>query len=196
MVDTTSHPDHLDEGASSGRDAAHPVSSTPTGPGDGRRPGTTNPHRSRVRALKVLFQADVRDRDPSVAAAQIATDPAALALLDDEDDEDDDATAPAGAGGLDDYARTLVDGVAMTRHRLDEIIGAHSHRWDVARMPIVDRNILRLATWELLREDTSAAVVIDEALELAKDLSTDKSHRFINGVLEAVRRDRATLSLD
>lgn len=171
MVDTTSDPDRIDD--------------------DARRPGTRNPHRSRVRALKVLFQADVRDRDPSLAVAQIATDPAALALLDDQDDGHD-----PGAGGLDDYARALVDGVATTRSRLDEIIGAHSHRWDVARMPVVDRNILRLATWELLHEDTSPAVVIDEALELAKDLSTDKSHRFINGVLEAVRRDRGSLSLD
>lgn len=203
MVDTTSHHDHVDAPSGpAGSDTAAP-DSTPapsvaegTGEGTGdrtgeaRRPGTTNPHRSRVRALKVLFQADVRDRDPSLAAAQIATDPAALALLDDEDDD------AAGAGGLDDYARALVDGVATSRHRLDEIIGAHSHRWDVARMPIVDRNILRLATWELLHEDTSAAVVIDEALELAKDMSTDKSHRFVNGVLEAVRRERATLSLD
>lgn len=188
MVDTTDHRDHRHAGASSESGASDTTQDH--GTGQARRPGTTNPHRSRVRALKVLFQADVRDRDPSLAAAQIATDPAALALLDDEDDD------AAGAGGLDDYARVLVDGVATTRHRLDEIIGTHAHRWDVARMPIVDRNILRLATWELLHEDTSAAVVIDEALELAKDLSTDKSHRFINGVLEAVRRERATLSLD
>jgi len=160
----------------------------PSGDVEARRPGTTDPHRSRARALKVLFQADVRDRDPSLTVAQIATDPAALALLDDADDESE-----AGAGGLDDYARVLVDGVATSSTRLDEIIGSHSHRWDVDRMPIVDRNILRLATWELLHEDTSPAVVIDEALELAKELSTDKSHRFINGVLEAVRRDRATL---
>lgn len=153
-----------------------------------RRPGTRDPHRSRVRALKILFQADVRDRDPSLAVAEIATDPEALALLDDRDDDSDTAE-----GDLDAYARVLVDGVATSRHRLDEIIGSHSHRWDVARMPIVDRNILRLGTWELLHQDTSPAVVIDEALELAKELSTEKSHRFINGVLEAVRRDRATL---
>ncbi len=159
-----------------------------TGDPEARRPGTTDPHRSRARALKVLFQADVRDRDPSLTVAQIATDPDALALLDDADDESE-----AGEGGLDDYARVLVDGVATSATRLDEIIGSHSHRWDVDRMPIVDRNILRLATWELLNQDTSPAVVIDEALELAKELSTDKSHRFINGVLEAVRRDRAAL---
>lgn len=153
-----------------------------------RRPGTRDPHRSRVRALKILFQADVRDRDPSLAVAEIAIDPEALALLDDRDDDSDVA-----GGDLDAYARVLVDGVATSRHRLDEIIGSHSHRWDVARMPIVDRNILRLGTWELIHQDTAAAVVIDEALELAKELSTEKSHRFINGVLEAVRRDRATL---
>lgn len=165
---------------------ATPLTTTTQPTADARRPGTRDPHRSRVRALKVLFQADVRDRDPSMALAQIAIDPAARALL---DDQDDDTTPGTGDDQFDEYARTLVDGVAMSRTSLDDLIGKHAHRWDVARMPIVDRNILRLATWELLHQDTSPAVVIDEALELAKELSTDKSHRFINGVLEAVRRD-------
>lgn len=159
--------------------------------GEPPRPGTRDPHRSRTRALKVLFQADVRDQDASLAVAEIATDPAALALLDDLDDDGD-----LPGDGIDDYARRLVDGVATTRTRLDEVIGERAHRWEVDRMPIVDRNILRLGTWELLYEDTAPAVVIDEALELAKDLSTDKSSSFVNGVLEAVRRDLATLRDD
>lgn len=157
-----------------------------------RRPGTHDPHRSRMRALKVLFQADLRDRDVSLTAAQIALDPVAVALLDDNDDSD----ARPDTDGLDDYARQLIDGVATQRHRLDEVIGRFSHRWDVDRMPVVDRNILRLATWELLHEEVAAAVVIDEALELAKELSTENSHRFINGVLEAVRRERPSLRED
>lgn len=155
--------------------------------GGDRRPGTRDPHGSRRRALKVLFQADLRDRDPSQVVAAIASDPDAGRLLDDHDRDDED---PAAGDGIDDYARHLVDGVAASRRRLDEVIGTHSHHWEVERMPIVDRNILRLATWELLHEDLAPAVVIDEALELAKELSTEQSHRFINGVLEAVRRDR------
>lgn len=162
---------------------------------DQRRPGTRNPHQSRVRALKVLFQADLRGEDPSATVAGIATDPAAVALLDDLDvDGADEATGDAtGDDGLDDYARTLIDGVAQRRHALDRIISRFSHRWEVNRMPVVDRNILRLGAWELLFEDVSAAVVIDEALELAKQHSTDASHRFVNGILEAVRRDATDL---
>ncbi|MBY5164042.1 transcription antitermination factor NusB [Salsipaludibacter albus] len=146
-----------------------------------------------MRALKVLFQADLRDRDPSATIAEIAVDPAAVALLDDLDDEQAVDGAP-----MDDYARVLVDGVARHRHALDGMIGRYSHRWEVARMPVIDRNILRMATWELLAEDVSAAVVIDEALELAKELSTDASHRFVNGILEAIRRhaDQLRVELD
>lgn len=155
---------------------------------DARRPGTRDPHRSRVRALKVLFQADVRDRDLSLTLAEIVTDPAAVALLDDPDDGGRIAVAD-----LDVYARRLVDGVASRCRDLDDIIGRYSHRWSVPRMPVVDRNILRLAAWELLFEDTSPPVVIDEALELAKELSTEKSHRFVNGILEAIRRDLGAL---
>ncbi len=123
-----------------------------------------------MRALKVLFQADLRDRDPSATIARIAVDPAAVALLDDLDDEQVPGGRDDGDRPLDDYARVLVDGVARHRHALDGIIGRYSHRWEVARMPVIDRNILRMATWELLAEDVSAAVVIDEALELAKEL--------------------------
>lgn len=158
---------------------------------DQPRPGTRNPHQSRVRALKVLFQADLRGEDLSATVAGIAIDPAAVALLDDLDvDGADDAP---GDDGLDDYARTLIDGVALRRHAIDRILSRFSHRWEVNRMPVVDRNILRLGAWELLFEDVSPAVVIDEALELAKQHSTDASHRFVNGILEAVRRDAADL---
>lgn len=148
----------------------------------------------------MLFQADLRDRDPSRVLAAITVDPDASRLLDDDDQqgvEGGDAVDVEGGDrvdeGADDYARHLVDGVATSRHRLDEVIGRYSHHWEVERMPIVDRNILRLATWELLHEELAPAVVINEALELAKELSTEHSHRFVNGVLEAVRQDRDRL---
>jgi transcription antitermination protein NusB len=74
---------------------------------------------------------------------------------------------------------------------LDDVLGEHSEGWTVDRMPPVDRAVLRLALYELLvREDVPDAVVIDEAVELAKSLSTDESPRFVNGVLGRVLRER------
>lgn len=165
--------------ADAGHDTDHP------------RPGTRHPHRARARALKVLFQADLRGQDPHAALERVAEDRAALALLDDldpQDASDEPSVPPADVEPLDDYTRTLVDGVAEHAHALDETIEKFAHRWSVPRMPAVDRNILRLATYELLHEDTPAAIVIDEALELAKDLSTERSSPYINGVLESIRK--------
>lgn len=158
-----------------------------TGAGGTPRPGTTDPRRSRQRALKVLFQADLRGQDPRDALAAILADPDAAAML---DDADADEGAPE-AVVVDDYAVRLVEGVARHRPDLDRLIEKFARRWTVARMPVVDRNVLRLGAYELLHEQLSSAVVIDEALELAKALSTDNSARFVNGVLESVRRWRA-----
>lgn len=165
----------------------------PTDPDtDHPRPGTRHPRRARTRALKVLYQADLRAQDPRRTLDQVDGDLEALALLDDLDPESqDESEAPvvrSEAEPLDEYTRTLVRGVADNLASLDETIEEFAHRWSVPRMPAVDRNILRLATYELLHEDTPAAIVIDEALELAKDLSTEKSSPYINGVLESIRR--------
>ncbi len=157
---------------------------TDTPQADGPRPGTTDPRRSRQRALKILFQADLRGQDPRDALAAIQGDPRASAMLDDVD-ADELATEVVA---VDDYAATLVEGVATHAPELDRLIEKFARRWTVARMPVVDRNVLRLGAYELLHEDLSSAVVIDEALELAKALSTDNSARFVNGVLESVRR--------
>ena len=154
------------------------------GLGGAPRPGTTDPRRSRQRALRILFQADLRGQDPRDALAAIVDDPDAMAMLDDVDAEE--PVAPAT--DVDAYAARLVEGVAVHRPDLDRLIEKFARRWTVARMPVVDRNVLRLGAYELLHEDLSPAVVIDEALELAKALSTDNSARFVNGVLESVRR--------
>ena len=84
----------------------------------------------------------------------------------------------------------------MTAHRarLDEILTQYSDGWTIARMPGVDRAVLRLGLFELLwRDDVPHAVVIDEAVELVKNLSTDESPRFVNGVLARALKDRETL---
>ena len=85
---------------------------------------------------------------------------------------------------------TLVRGVAEHRERLDDAIAAKATGWPLARMPMVDLNVLRLGAFELAeRPDVPVAVVIDEAVELAKRFSTDDSGRFVNGVLSALARE-------
>lgn len=88
---------------------------------------------------------------------------------------------------INDYTRQLVEGVAANVERLDALIAENARGWTLDRMPIVDRNLLRIAAFEITDvEDVPAAVAIAEAVELAKELSTDDSPNFINGVLSAI----------
>jgi N utilization substance protein B len=83
----------------------------------------------------------------------------------------------------------LVVGVAEHRTRIDELITAHSHAWSIDRMATTDRNVLRMSTFELLgRSEVPTAVIINEAVELAKRYGTDDSGRFVNGMLSAIAR--------
>jgi N utilization substance protein B len=87
----------------------------------------------------------------------------------------------------DELTATLVDGVVANGERIDAAIAAKAEGWELRRMPLLDLNVLRIAAFELLgRPDVPVAVVIDEAVELAKRFSTDKSGRFVNGVLAAL----------
>ncbi|MFM8752631.1 MAG: transcription antitermination factor NusB [Actinomycetota bacterium] len=86
-----------------------------------------------------------------------------------------------------DFTKELVDGVEQNRRKIDELIITYSQGWDMDRMPVIDRNILRLAIYEILwSADVPQAVAINEALELAQTLSTDESSKYINGVLSKV----------
>jgi len=88
---------------------------------------------------------------------------------------------------VQEYARSLVTGVAEHSADIDALLSGYAGDWPLARMPSVDRAILRLAAYELLYcPDIPAAVAIDEAVELAKSLSTDESPAFVNGVLARV----------
>ncbi|HEY7111317.1 MAG TPA: transcription antitermination factor NusB [Thermoanaerobaculia bacterium] len=90
------------------------------------------------------------------------------------------------------FAERLVTGTLANRGDLDDLISKQADNWRLARMPVVDRNILRLALFELLHEpDTPHPVVIDEALEIAKRYSTPRSSQFINGILDGVLKARA-----
>lgn len=124
--------------------------------------------KARKRALDVLFEADQRRAEPIATLEQWVTRA--------------DPPVPL-------YAQTLVVGVAENIARIDELLSACAEGWSIDRMPSVDRAVLRLAVYELLwRDDIPTAVAIDEAVELAKSLSTDDSPTFVNGVLSQVVR--------
>jgi N utilization substance protein B len=121
---------------------------------------------SRRRALSILYEADLLE--------QPITE-----VLDRHLDVREDPP--------DGYAVELVRGVSSLRGELDERIGAAAENWTIQRMPLVDRNVLRLASYELVaRPEVPTAVALDEAIELAKLLSTTDSGRFVNGVLGRV----------
>jgi len=95
-----------------------------------------------------------------------------------------------------DYTELLVNGVEGKRSRIDEIISMRAKDWDLDRMPVVDRNILRVGVLELLwGEQIPEEVAISESVELAKTLSTEDSATYINGVLSAIREIKKDLSL-
>lgn len=91
-----------------------------------------------------------------------------------------------------DQARTLVEGTTRYRPEIDELIRSQADNWRLERMPVVDRNILRLAVYEMLhRPDVPKLVVLDEAIELAKRYGSDQSSRFVNGLLDGLLKQRA-----
>lgn len=158
-----------------------------------RRTDTSDPRRSRQRALRVLYQADLRGTSPQEVLDRLDADPRSRSMLDDVDPLDvlDAADVSVDSPPIDGFARQLVLGVAEHCDEIDALISRFARRWSIRRMPVVDRTVLRLATYELLHESTPPAVVIDEAVNAAKTLSTDDSGRYINGVLESVRKDLA-----
>jgi len=89
------------------------------------------------------------------------------------------------------FSDRLVEGTIENVERIDELLAGHAEHWRLPRMATVDRNILRMATYELLHETgTPCAVVINEALEVARKFSTHESILFINGILDSIRKER------
>jgi N utilization substance protein B len=144
-------------------------------------------HASRQLALQVLYAMEL-----ATAARPGATPPRTASPQ-----ADDVFEAVAGNFDLPEgaraFAKELVCGVTQRREELDALLGHHAENWRVERMAVVDRNVLRLAAYELTRTDTPASVVIDQAIELARRFGDDPSPAFVNGVLDAVARslDRA-----
>lgn len=128
--------------------------------------------KARKRALDVLYAADMRSGGST-------TD-----LLADQHE----------GGQVNPYTVELVEGVAAHRERLDEVIAGYLEGWTLTRMPAVDRNVLRIATYEILFvDDTPDAVAVSEAIHLVRDLSTDESPAYVNGVLGNIVRNRDSL---
>ncbi len=133
-------------------------------------------HRSRQRALQVLFLVDLRKQPVEDAIRSYYG-----SLSTEEDGPTEDAPDP--------FMEELVRGAASASETIDRRIAERSENWRLERMPAVDRNILRLAVYEMTSGLTPAAVVINEALELARRFSGDESVPFINGILDAIHRE-------
>jgi len=130
--------------------------------------------KARKRALDILFASELRSENPVVAL---------------------DRAIAEGEGPTNDYTAVLVRGVVEHQARIDGLLSTYAQGWSLQRMPVVDRNVLRLGVWEVLyAEDVPDAVAVSEAMNLVRDLSTDESPAFVNGVLGGIVRDKESLS--
>jgi transcription antitermination protein NusB len=137
-------------------------------------------------AVDVLYEAEIRDRLPLDAFAERRLQGWVVPTAADDDGEGDVPEMTPSPEALQ-YAEALVHGVQEHHADIDFLIGKYADRWAIERMPVVDRTLLRMAMFELLwGGDTPVAVAINEAVELAKALSTEDSGRFINGLLGRV----------
>lgn len=129
--------------------------------------------KARKRALDVLFASELRSENPVEALERAIAE---------------------GEGPTNDYTSTLVRGVVEHQARIDELLASYSEGWSLERMPAVDRNVLRLGVFEVLYAgDVPDAVAVTEAMALVRELSTDESPAFVNGVLGNIVRNKASL---
>ena len=129
--------------------------------------------KARKRALDLLFASELRRERPVDALERAIAE---------------------GEGPTNDYTAVLVRGVVEHQARIDELLSTYSEGWTLDRMPAVDRNVLRLGVFELLyADDVPDAVAVTEAMALVRDLSTDESPSFVNGILGNIQRNKASL---
>lgn len=133
--------------------------------------------KARKQALDILYESDIRKLSPSH-------------VLENRPVEEGPDSRP-----IRDYARSLIEGIEGNRRKIDELITTYAQGWDMDRLPTVDRNILRLAIYEIVwLDDLDDAIAIDEALSLAKELSTDESAGYIHGVLGRIASIKADIA--
>lgn len=134
--------------------------------------------KARKQALDLLYETDIRGTN----------------LMETLESRDIPAEGP-DARPVREYTRELVNGVSQNRRKIDELITTYAQGWDMDRLPAVDRNILRLGIFEILwATDVPMSVAIDEALILAKELSSDDSSKYIHGVLGRIASIKDTIS--
>jgi transcription antitermination protein NusB len=130
--------------------------------------------KARKRALDLLYAAELRGEGAGDAL---------------------DRAIAEGEEPTNDYTVTLVRGVVEHAARIDELLATYSEAWTLDRMPAVDRNVLRLGVYELLyAPDVPDGVAVSEAMALVRELSTDESPPFVNGVLGNIQRNKSTLA--
>lgn len=135
--------------------------------------------KARKQSLDILYESDIRGTQP-------------LDILSSRDFSEDGPDARP----IREYTRELIAGVSENRRKIDELIATYAQGWDMDRLPAVDRNIMRLALFEILWSDgLDDAIAIDEALALAKELSTDESAGYIHGVLGRIASIKDSLAL-
>ncbi len=135
--------------------------------------------KARKQALDLLYESDIRGSD-------------ALQTLELRDFPDDGPDARP----IREYTRDLISGVGENRRKIDELIMTYAQGWDMDRLPAVDRNILRIGIFEILwSTSVPTSVSIDEALNLAKELSSDDSSKYIHGVLARIASLKASISI-
>lgn len=130
--------------------------------------------KARKRALDILFASELRREDPVEAL---------------------DRAVAEGEGPTNPYTGDLVRGVQDHRARIDELLSEYSTGWSLERMPAVDRNVLRIGLYEMLWvDDVPDPVAVTEAMALVRELSTDESPQFVNGVLGSLLRNKESLT--
>ena len=135
--------------------------------------------KARKQALDLLYETDIRGTN----------------LLETLIERDIPAEGP-DARPIREYTRELVNGVSDNRRKIDELITTYAQGWDMDRLPAVDRNILRLGIYEILwSSSVPTSVAIDEALDLARELSSDDSSKYIHGVLGRIASIKDTISI-
>jgi N utilization substance protein B len=129
--------------------------------------------RARRRALDILFEAEQRDTDPmdGVTSRRTSTEQV-----------------------INPYTVEIINGVVSEQERIDEILSSYAQGWTLDRMPAVDRAILRIGAWEVLfNDDVPDGVAVSEAVTIARELSTDASPEFVNGLLGRIQQLKPTL---
>jgi N utilization substance protein B len=140
----------------------------------------TTRRKGRESALQILYQLEILSQDKTGGLAALSRSYASDAI------EDFFLHFEAPKEVLD-HATSLVHGILLNALQIDELISKHSEKWRLERMAIVDRNVLRVACYELLfAPDLNAGIIIDEAVEIAKRYGSDKSASFVNGILDSI----------